>query len=384
MKNYISNINNMRLIKWLSPVFLLSVFLLSGCDKVKYNFDDLPDTVKGYFTIPGNVFEIDESIPFTNNSESAESYTWDFGDGTKSTEKDPVKAYSSSGIYTVILKAVGAGGTGTYSQTVTIKENAPEVTYKELYFIELNNDLIKKVSLEPGSTAENVADITGKGGVGLAYDSVAGKIYFSDFDSDNGKIWRMDMDGSNMEELVSGITDPYSIALNLNAGKIYWADDDGNIGRSNLDGSDVERSFINIDGGWMRGIAYDSKHDIIYFYEVYDENLYAANSNGGSVTKIIQGAYGYCIFVDEVNEKLYYEDRNVSAIMQANLDGSGIVQIAEAPDNTRIHGMGIDYSTNKFYWADRDKGIIKRSNLDGSGVEPFLTNIKSPRGLFIK
>lgn len=381
-----SNYLTMDRIKKHTPLFLLAVLLMLGCSKPHYNFDALPKTVKGYFTIEDgkNVFDIGEEIKLTNKSEDADSYSWDFGDGSKSTEKDPTKSYTASGVYTITLKAVGAGGTGMYSTNVTIKEDIPAVTYKDLYYIELGNDLIKKVSLEPGSTPETVADVTGKGGVGIAYDSVNKKIYFSDFeDGSNGKIWRMNEDGTNMEELVSGIVDPYSIALNLKGGKMYWADDDGNISRANLDGTNVETSFIHIDGGMMRGIAYDSKHDIIYFYEVDNEDLYAAKSDGTGVSKIITGAYGYGILVDEVNDKLYYEDRNIPAIMQSNLDGSGIVKIADAP-GTRVHGMAIDYSINKFYWADRDKATIRRANLDGSGIEAFLTNVKSPRGIFIK
>ncbi|MCO5238817.1 MAG: DUF5050 domain-containing protein [Chitinophagaceae bacterium] len=365
--------------------FLVSLIALVGCKKSHYNLDDLPPTVKGFFTVSQTGFDVDEGIQFTNASENADSYSWDFGDGTKSTEKDPVKTYTASGIFTVTLKAVGPGGTGTFSRDITIIDpNENTGSDKELYFIEHDTKAIRKVSLEPGASVELVADISGKRGVGLAYDPVDKKIYFSDFeDTDNGKIWRMDEDGSNMETLVSGITDPYSIAINLSAGKIYWADDDGNISRANLDGSSLESEFIHIDGGLMRGIAYDSKNDIIYFYEVDEEVLYAAKSDGTGVAKIIEDAFGYSIFVDEVNGKLYYEDRNEPAIMQANLDGSGIVKIADVP-GTRIHGMAIDYDAGKFYWADRSNGVIRRCNLDGSGAEPFLSGLGSPRGIFIK
>src|SRR5690606_24200451 len=117
----------------------------------------------------------------------------------------------------------------------------PPPTIKDLYYIELGQNAIRKVSLAPGSTPELIADIAGKGGVGLAYDSVNGKIYFSDFEvADDGKIWRMNMDGTGMEQLVNGIVDPYSIAINLAGGKIYWADDDGNISRADLDGGNLE------------------------------------------------------------------------------------------------------------------------------------------------
>jgi PKD repeat protein len=374
----------MIVLKRLTPFFLLTFLLMAGCKKDPYKFNDLTPTVKSFFAVSATVFDMDQEIRFTNSSENAESFSWDFGDGTKSTEKDPVKTYAAAGNYTVTLKAVGPGGTGNYSTDLTIIDPSQTGSaFKEMYFIEYSNSAIKKISLEPGSLAEVVSDITGIRGVGLAYDSVNAKIYYSDFETANGKIWRMDLDGGNREAIVSGITDPYSVVLNLTGGKVYWADDDGNVGRANLDGTGLEKSFIQIADGQLRGIAYSAKKDILYFYEVNNEDLYAAKSDGTGVAKIVEGAYGYSIYVDDVNGKLYYEDRNEPSIMQINLDGSGRIKIADVP-STRVHGMAIDYNENKFYWTDRDKGLIKRSNLDGSGAENFLSNLKSPRGMFIK
>ena len=375
----------MIVLKRLFPFFLLTLIVMFGCKKDTYNFNDLPPTVKGFFSTSATSFDMDQAIQFTNGSEDAETYSWDFGDGTKSTEKDPVKTYATAGTFTVSLKAIGKGGTGNYSSDLTIIDpNLVVNTSKQLYFIEFGNNAIKKISLVPGSEAELVASISGKGGVGLAYDSVNVKVYFSDFDvTGEGKIWRMDTTGNNMEAIVSGIKDPYSVVINMTGGKIYWADNAGNVSRANLDGTGLEREFIHVDGGQMRGIAYSAKTDVLFFGEVDKENIYAAKSNGTGVSKIITGAYGYSLFVDDVNGKLYYEDRNKPAIMQSNLDGSGIVKIADVP-STRVHGMAIDYTENKFYWTDRDKGIIKKSNLDGTGAENFLSNLKSPRGMFIK
>ncbi len=357
-----------------------------GCQKDPYSFNDLKETVKSFFTTSDTNFDMDAEIKFKNASENSETYSWDFGDGTKSTEKDPVKSFATAGNFTVTLKAVGPGGTGNYSSEFTIIDPSQTAdNYKDLYFIENGNKAIKKISLEPGLAAEMLADISGKVGVGLAYDSVNAKIIFSDFTTTgNGKIWRMNPDGTNIEELVSGITkDPYSVVLNLTAGKMYWADNGGNIGRANLDGTGLEREFIHIDGGQMRGIAYSNKKDLIYFYEVDNEDLYVAKADGTGVTKLIEGAFGYCIFVDDVNGTLYYEDRNIPAIMRVKLDGSDPKEIAKVP-GTRIHGMAIDYNANKFYFADRDKAVIKRSNLDGTESENFLSNLKSPRGIVIQ
>lgn len=55
-----------------------------------------------------NTFEnprINERIEFYNESEDANSYEWDFGDGNTSTLKDPVHTYIEPGVYNISLLA---------------------------------------------------------------------------------------------------------------------------------------------------------------------------------------------------------------------------------------------------------------------------------------
>ena len=52
-------------------------------------------------------------VSFTNTSENAESYKWDFGDGETSTEENPVHEYSEEGSYDVVLTATNADGVST-------------------------------------------------------------------------------------------------------------------------------------------------------------------------------------------------------------------------------------------------------------------------------
>ena len=49
-------------------------------------------------------------VAFTNFSQNASSYTWDFGDGQTSTEKDPTHVYAAAGNYTVKLTAANDKG----------------------------------------------------------------------------------------------------------------------------------------------------------------------------------------------------------------------------------------------------------------------------------
>lgn len=57
---------------------------------------------------------------FTNTSKDAAYYSWDFGDGTTSSEKNPIHKYSGKGIYKVVLTAKGNGKTDTYTNNVTV------------------------------------------------------------------------------------------------------------------------------------------------------------------------------------------------------------------------------------------------------------------------
>ncbi len=80
--------------KYILIITIISLFL-SGCEKDPY----------ADFSASAKVVDIDEIIYFTNLSQDAEYYEWDFGDGTISSQRNPSHNYSAEGIYTVSLTA---------------------------------------------------------------------------------------------------------------------------------------------------------------------------------------------------------------------------------------------------------------------------------------
>ncbi|HNW90279.1 MAG TPA: C25 family cysteine peptidase [Bacteroidales bacterium] len=60
------------------------------------------------------------SISFTNTSQNAYAYYWDFDDGNFSAEENPLHTYSNVGSYLVSLTAYNACGNDVYSDTVDV------------------------------------------------------------------------------------------------------------------------------------------------------------------------------------------------------------------------------------------------------------------------
>lgn len=72
------------------------------------------------FTVPTEKFVAPAEVTFTNSSLKADSYEWDFGDKTTSTEANPKHRYTHSGNYEVTLKAIKGSKTVIKKQMVQI------------------------------------------------------------------------------------------------------------------------------------------------------------------------------------------------------------------------------------------------------------------------
>lgn len=86
-------------------------------------FDNLAEWNVGTFD-PIAQFSLNQNeaeVSFTNTSEQADSYFWDFGDGTTSTLSDPTPhTYGVSGTYTVTLEVSNGCDTASISTEVTV------------------------------------------------------------------------------------------------------------------------------------------------------------------------------------------------------------------------------------------------------------------------
>lgn len=159
-------------------------------------------------------------------------------------------------------------------------------------------------------------------------------------------IWRANLDGTNLDHtpLVSNLTYPCTLALDLVHNKMYWGEgrfSDCRIRRANLDGSGVETV--------IRGIA--------------EPNAIAIDANAGKIYWTKHGAgYGY--------------------VIRMNLDGTGVEIVVPAMEYQTPLGLALDLESGTIYWTESGYHcpcVIRRANLlDGSDAETILvSNIHS-------
>jgi DNA-binding beta-propeller fold protein YncE len=160
--------------------------------------------------------------------------------------------------------------------------------------------------------------------------------------SGGGRLFTLNPDGSEKTVIVTGCAVPDGVAVDVEAGHIYWTNmgvppaNDGSIERVNLDGSN--RTTVVPSGG-----TYTPKQ----------------------------------LHLDAVGRKLYWGDREGMRVMRCDLDGSNIetlVQTGQDDEDRRDEtrwcvGVAVDHVGGHLYWtqkgpSDAGLGKILRAGID--------------------
>jgi sugar lactone lactonase YvrE len=222
--------------------------------------------------------------------------------------------------------------------------------------------------------------VTGLGiPLGIALDIAAGKMYWGDSGPD--KIQRANLDGTGVEDLVTaGLEDPIGIALDIAAGKMYWTDAiTQKIQRANLDGTSVE-DLVTAGLDRPAGIALDVAAGKMYWTDFGTAKVQRANLDGTSVEDLVTGlSVPEGLALDVAAGKMYWADFGTAKVQRASLDGSGVEDLVTGLVNPS--GIALDLARGKMYWSDRGANKIQRANLDGSGVEDLVSGPSVTLGL---
>jgi len=175
-------------------VLMAGMFAMSSCKK-----DDADDNPTPTNPVASFQYEVSEAnfleVKFTNYSQNATMYSWNFGDGNTSTEENPTHVYETAGAYTVVLTAKNAAdASATYEQSIQITD--PNDAYKLLTGeVSKTWKLFREgTSMSLGESIENPANWW----EGLQNDGARPCLYYQEFTfgfdgtytfNDNGMFW---------------------------------------------------------------------------------------------------------------------------------------------------------------------------------------------------
>ncbi len=216
---------------------------------------------------------------------------------------------------------------------------------------------------------------------GIALDVAAGKLYWTG----GGELMRSNLEGSDIESLADvscGNSDLSDIALDPHAGKLYWVRDSdcgggSQLHWSNLDGSGVQYLW---GGGYISSLALDLEAGKLYwadsFGQLRSKGIYRATLDGSAVETLLDSvASASGIAVDPRDRKIYWTEYPGS-IRRMNFDGAEneiVLTGLNAPAE-----IALDAPNEKMYWAEYNAGKIRRANLDGTMVEDLFTDLEKP------
>ncbi len=213
-----------------------------------------------------------------------------------------------------------------------------------------------------------------------------GRLYWieTDLDTSQSKIKRANLNGSDIENVVTDLQAAGDITLDLRNRQMYWiANFSSIIQRSNLDGSNIENIITGFNlppgGGGMAIKCFNGKCEG------------KATPKGGNPIVIPHEKLiaPICIAIDE--NKIYWGNNHLDIFQSSNFDGTNIkdIEIREliGPFNIRMKqwlypiNIEIDSDADKIYWTDAYASKIQRANLDGSDPEDLITDTRTAYAL---
>ena len=380
---------------------LLVAFGFSSCEK-DIEAEEFADVSVDFTYQSSSIhYVIGEEISFINKSIIGTNWEWQFGDGTTSTEKNPVHKYSVPATYKV--KLIVDGGTHEVEKSLMVSDIVPVVSYSssDPSIVYNQSEVAFAVQL---LNPENLAvsykwsfpEATKGEGVDENYMSTeeAPVVTFGTIGSQ-----KVSLTVTLGEKQLAPLTVNVRVNFDKPVKTLYYAVKEGNVmARKMIDG--VEQSINKpFDLGYRSGkhpLSMQFAGDWCYIFDAGtvftysasaptagDGEIFAVAHDGSKREMIIENFGGnayqdfYYGYVDEENNQIYWADRR-EGIFRMSLDTRNMKFSTDNVDYfvrnnwTGYYGKGI-------YWGNVNGPIAKfgdtfwwSKNSNGAGIFRFL------------
>lgn len=246
----------------------------------------------------------------------------------------------------------------------------------ETYLLFSSRGSIRRISLDTDDHTDVHVPVPGLNNViSLDYDSVHGKVYYTDVFLD--VIRRADLNGSNMETVIGhGLKTTDGLAVDWVARNLYWTDTGRNtIEASRLDGS-CRKVLINNSLDEPRAIAVFPRKGYLFWTDWgHIAKIERANLDGSERKVLINTDLGWPngLTLDYDTRRIYWVDAHLDRIESADLNG----KLRQVLVSHVSHPFALTQQDRWIYWTDwQTKSIQRVDKYSGRNKETVLANVE--------
>uniref|UniRef100_A0A0K2U8P7 EGF-like domain-containing protein n=1 Tax=Lepeophtheirus salmonis TaxID=72036 RepID=A0A0K2U8P7_LEPSM len=241
-------------------------------------------------------------------------------------------------------------------------ENSPVLIFSTKDEVRVKNLNNNKYSLAASHLSHSTVGETTHA-VGVSFDPLESRVYWSDFELEKERIVSADINGEDKRNVItSGLSVPEDLAVDYIGRNLYFTDG----GRKDIVVCHISGAFCSVllkDGiDKPRAIALHHNKGLLFYSDWGSTpKIVRAGMDGSQpiaiVTESIQWANG--VAVDVALDRVFWSDAKYSWIESTKLDGSDRQRVVE---DHIIHPFSVGVFGDFIYWSDWHNKVIQSCN----------------------
>jgi YVTN family beta-propeller protein len=330
---------------------------------IQYNLTYLVRTINvtGSSVLPvanftGNVTEgtAPLSVQFTDMSQNATGWNWDFGDNNSSTEQNPTHTYTEAGNYTVKLSVSNPSGLGNITK--------------------------------PGCVIVNVSNtpVDNIGAVPYAYITVSNNVSEDNgtvIIEDYGTVMVINTATNKVTVTVPVGSDPYGVAVTPDRTKVYVA----NQGSDTVSVIDAATNTVisTVDvGNYPKGVAVNPGGTKVYVTNYYSDTVSVIDTSTNTVTATVSvgdGPNAVAVSPDGKNVYVVNFDSNTVSV----IDTSTNTVIDTVIVGPHPQGIAVSPDGKNVYVAETSNNTVSVINTSTNTITAIVSVGSMPIGVVV-
>lgn len=281
-----------------------------------------------------------------------------------------------------------------------------------LFYLDIGAGRVASVDPDVGVEQELVA-AAGVLPDGIAIDLDAGHLYWTTMGlpaAADGTLMRADLDGGNLTTVVAAglTTTPKQMKIDLGEGKLYWSDREGmRVMRANLDGSELE-TLVTVATGpeaaadaanHCVGMALDEPNRMVYWTQKGPDNggvgsirrasfdipAGETSEDRSDIEVLFEGLpEPIDLELDLERRLIYWTDRGDDTVNRAPMDeptaADREILVTDVPEAI---GIALDLHAGEMFYTSLETGVVAAANLDGSNAHDIVDSAGSLVGIAV-